>query len=158
MLSSPEEDIILNGCESGIGFELAKHFHYTTNFKIICGFVSTNNSESYKYLSMLRAKFNNDYRFVLRKLDITQEKDISYLVESLAKVKLYASINNAGVMAYREFDWLSCEQIQSQLKVNLVGTLRLTRAIISHTIQSRGRIIKASSVNDATVFPGLLFY
>ena len=61
-------------------------------------------------------------------------------------------------MAYGEFDWLTWDQIQNQLEVNLVGTLRLTKAVIPHIIQTRGRIINVSSVNDATVFPGLSIY
>ena len=40
---------------------------------------------------------------------------------------LYALINNAGVCVCGEFDWQTWRQIQKQIDVNLVGTLRVTK-------------------------------
>ena len=40
---------------------------------------------------------------------------------------LYALINNAGVCVCGEFDWQTWDQIQKQVDVNLLGSLRVTK-------------------------------
>lgn len=159
-----DDAIIISGCDSGIGLELAKYFHANAKFKIICGFLNPDKSDGYKVLSEL-SSLNEGDRIILRKLDITSSQDIQDLTEYIDDARnkkhikrLAALINNAGIMTYGEFDWLTWDQIQNQIDVNLVGTLRLTRAIVPYLIESKGRIINVSSVNDATVFPGLSIY
>lgn len=156
-----QDAILLTGCDSGIGLELARYFHSTCKFKIICGFLSTDQSEGFNTLTNL----SEDNRLILRKLDITSNEDVERIVKDIEKLRqdgviknVVALINNAGTMTYGEFDWLTWNHIQSQIDVNLVGTLRLTRALIPYIIESKGRIINISSVNDTTVFPGLSVY
>lgn len=162
--TSTDDAIIISGCDSGIGLELAKYFHTTRNVRIICGFLKPDESSGFKELSRL-SKLERGDRIILRKLDITASQDIEDLVGFIDDTrnkgdikKLIGLINNAGIMTYGEFDWLTWDHIQDQIDVNLVGTLRLTRAILPYMIESRGRIVNVSSVNDTTVFPGLSVY
>lgn len=162
--TSIDDAIIITGCDSGIGLELAKYFHKSEEFRIICGFLNPIESAGYKELSNLSQIDERD-RLILRKLDITSSKDIADLIEFIDDARdknsikrLIALINNAGTMTYGEFDWLTWDHIQNQVEVNLLGTLRLTRAIVPYMIESKGRIVNVSSVNDTTVFPGLSIY
>lgn len=156
-----DDAIIISGCDSGIGLEIAKHFHRIGTFKIICCFFDMNESSGFLELQHI----NTDGRLLMVKLDVTSENDINRIVtkiktwqdEGIFK-RLVALINNAGTMTYGEFDWLTWNQIQRQIDVNMTGTFRFTRAILSFIIESKGRIINVSSVNDFTVFPGLSIY
>lgn len=161
-LTTSREAIIITGCDSGIGLELAKYFYSTTRYSIICGFLNKFESDGYKELEALDRQ---DSRLVPAQLDLRLAQDIDAIVKLINSLKdenkidkIVALINNAGVMTFGEFDWLTWNHIQSQVNVNLVGTIRLTRAIVPFIIQSKGRIINVSSVNDTTVFPGLTIY
>ena len=43
---------------------------------------------------------------------------------------LYALINNAGVCVCGEFEWQTWHQIEHQIQVNVMGTLRVTKAFL----------------------------
>lgn len=155
--SSKEEAILITGCDTGIGLELAKYFHQTTSFTIICGLLGGQHSEAYKELQELDA---NSGRFVLEKLDITSEDDVQRLVKKISKLQqegrikqLVALINNAGVLAFGEFDWYTWDIIESQVNVNLLGTIRITRAMLPFIIDGQGRIINTSTIADSALFP-----
>uniref|UniRef100_A0A6G1SFQ4 D-beta-hydroxybutyrate dehydrogenase, mitochondrial n=1 Tax=Aceria tosichella TaxID=561515 RepID=A0A6G1SFQ4_9ACAR len=164
--TAANELILLTGCDSGIGLELAKHIHASTKYTIMCGILnmSPDASDGYEQLQKL-AESDSEQRLILKKLNITSDEDVMAVKESIDELKrskrikrVAALINNSGVMTYGEFDWLTWTHIQSQIDVNLVGTLRLTRIIVPYIVESKGRIINISSVNDATVFPGLSVY
>ena len=40
---------------------------------------------------------------------------------------LYGLVNNAGICVCGEFEWLTWKQIQRQVEVNLLGTMRVTK-------------------------------
>lgn len=153
--------VVISGCDSGIGLELAKYFYKTCKFKIICGFLDIDQSEGFKVLSNLDC----DSRLLFIRLNLKSDQDVTELKDKIKGWqaegvfrRIHALINNAGTMTFGEFDWLTWDQIQRQIDVNLTGTIRLTRALVPFIIESRGRIINVSSVNDTTVFPGLSIY
>lgn len=43
---------------------------------------------------------------------------------------LHSIVNNAGIMIFGEFEWLTDEMIYQQLNVNLLGTMRFTQAFL----------------------------
>lgn len=47
-------------------------------------------------------------------------------VSSLSELR--AIINNAGVMIFGEFEWLTEQHIHHQINVNLFGTMRITKS------------------------------
>jgi len=53
---------------------------------------------------------------------------------------LWAVINNAGVCIYGEFDWMTQDQIEKQVNVNLLGTISLTRAVLPLIKLAKGKI------------------
>lgn len=90
-----------------------------------------------------------------------------------------ALINNAGVMVFGEFDWITDKLMKHQVDVNILGTMRLTRAFISllrdhHGKETKiffnfkicnlifenfkGRIITISSHCALETLPGLAVY
>lgn len=149
-----EQVVLITGCDSGIGLELAKYFYQQTRFRILCGFLKPSLSSGYELLRGL----NDQNRLILKRLDLRSTEDIEDVARTCHNLRLHALINNAGIMTYGEFDWMTWDQIYNQVDVNLVGTLKLTRALLPYIIDNKGRIINVSSVNDTTVFPGLSIY
>ena len=57
-----------------------------------------------------------------------------------ARAGLWAVVNNAGVCIYGEFDWMTTEQALKQVDVNLLGTIRLTKAFLPLVKEAKGRL------------------
>ena len=43
---------------------------------------------------------------------------------------LYALVNNAGICVCGEFEWQTWRQVETQINVNILGTLRVTKAFL----------------------------
>lgn len=56
-----------------------------------------------------------------------------------------ALVNNAGVMCFGEFEWQTRNLFESQINVNVLGTMRLTKELLPLIRQHRGRIINITS-------------
>lgn len=59
--------------------------------------------------------------------------------------KFTALVNNAGVMCFGEFEWQTWSQIEMQINVNLLGTMRITRELMPLIRQQQARIINVTS-------------
>lgn len=71
---------------------------------------------------------------------------------------LRALVNNAGVMVFGEFEWQTQELIEHQVNVNVLGTMRLTRALMPLIRQNGSRIIVVSSHCAQEPLPGISIY
>lgn len=154
--------ILITGCDSGIGLQLAQYF-YEKGLTVICGYIDIE-SEGYKQLSQLSSLTTLSRCLHLIKLDVTSDQDIANVLNFVSmntaskKFELHALINNAGICIYGEFDWLTSKQIDDLFSINVLGAIKLSKAMLKFLIQSKGRLINVSSVNDSTVFPGLSIY
>lgn len=164
IIPSQDDAIVITGCDSGIGLEIAKHFATKFSFKIICCFLHHGSSDGFMQLSELASQ-TEEQKLILQQLNVTLNEDVESLVERIKSLQTKGSIrfvkaiiNNAGVMIYGEFDWQTRDQIRNQVDVNLLGVLRITQALLPNIIESRGRIINVSSVCDSVMFPGVAVY
>lgn len=71
---------------------------------------------------------------------------------------LRAVVNNAGVMVFGEFEWQTQDIAEHQVNVNLLGTMRLTRALMPIIRQNCSRIIVVSSHCAHESLPGVSIY
>jgi NAD(P)-dependent dehydrogenase (short-subunit alcohol dehydrogenase family) len=91
-----------------------------------------------------------DKRLVTHELDLSQQEQISILVEKLKTedVKLDLLVNNAGVNLSSAMEYainvLSIDILCKTLEVNLIGLATLTEALIPY-MQADGQIIAMSS-------------
>ncbi|XP_071041979.1 D-beta-hydroxybutyrate dehydrogenase, mitochondrial-like [Parasteatoda tepidariorum] len=76
-----------------------------------------------------------------------------------------ALINNAGVCIFGLFEWQTWKQCETQIQVNVLGTMRLTRAFIPLLRKTKGNLIfilfimtSMTSVNGFLAYPSLSVY
>lgn len=67
-------------------------------------------------------------------------------------------MNNAGVMIFGEFEWQLADQVRSQLEVNVLGTMSLTKRLLPWIREGKSRIINVTSHCALAPLPGLAVY
>ncbi|KAJ8935444.1 hypothetical protein NQ314_012864 [Rhamnusium bicolor] len=156
--ASKKKIVVITGCDSGLGFSLAQHT-VDMGFTVIAGFLSLESKGSKE----IRGTYGG--RIIQIQLDITDTVSVRAAVETLEHffnseprifcistiwyshneyfeivLALYAIINNAGVMVFGEFEWLTERLIQEQIDVNLLGTFKFTNALCPLLRQSRAAL------------------
>jgi NAD(P)-dependent dehydrogenase (short-subunit alcohol dehydrogenase family) len=94
-------------------------------------------------------------------LDVTDAAAIREVVErSFAQLgRIDVIVSNAGYGLFGAAEELTDEQVDHMIATNLVGSIRLIRAVLPHLrTQGGGRIIQISSYGGQVAFPGNSMY
>ncbi|CAM1297384.1 Uncharacterised protein g1784 [Pycnogonum litorale] len=151
------KSVFITGCDTGIGHVCAKRLH-SLGFKVFAGCLQPDGEGARK----LQREISGRLRVV--PLDITDDDSVKNAAktvkESLDENEkgLYGLVNNAGILIYGQFDWITMEQIQTQINVNLVGTMRVVKHFLDIVIDRPGRIVNITSINGKFSYPGLSVY
>jgi len=69
---------------------------------------------------------------VIPEVDVTDDPSVSALAERIEGVRLDILINNAGILLRDNFDDLDYDKIRLQFEVNVLGPIRVTKALLSN--------------------------
>lgn len=151
--------VLVTGCDTGIGHEVARHLD-AIGFTVFAGCLDTASEGAQR----LRVEASSHLRLV--NMDVRREEHVRvalhFIEDNLpaGEEGIYAVVNNAGVCVCGEFDWQTWEQVEKQVEVNLLGSLRVTK--LSLPLLKRcvggGRVINVSSVAGLYGYPGLSVY
>jgi NAD(P)-dependent dehydrogenase (short-subunit alcohol dehydrogenase family) len=100
-------------------------------------------------------------RFWRSELDITDNADIVRVIgKAVADLgRIDVVVSNAGYGLFGAAEEVSDEQLVRQLDVNLLGSMRLVRAVLPHLrAHGGGRILQVSSVGGQVAYPTLGVY
>lgn len=100
-------------------------------------------------------------RLWVRALDVTDPAAVRAVVdEAFADLgNIDVVVNNAGYALFGAAEEVTDEQITRQIATNLIGSIRVTRAVIPHLrAQGAGRILQLSSMGGQIAFPNLSLY
>jgi len=86
-------------------------------------------------------------------LDLRENNSINRLADNISKIDIL--INNAGVIAWKNLQDQSFEEIENQLRVNLEGLIKLTRILLPKV---KTRIVNIASGAGKTGYAGLSIY
>uniref|UniRef100_T1JBH6 Uncharacterized protein n=1 Tax=Strigamia maritima TaxID=126957 RepID=T1JBH6_STRMM len=149
----PDKKVVLvTGCDSGIGLGTAVHLHHL-GFHVFAGCRQIGSEGALKLQNI------NSERLVPIQIDITNQTEIDAAVE---KLKVYCEknnchfwslINNAGVCIAGRVEWLTWEQIEKQVNVNVLGLMRMIRAFVPMLKLTKGRIINVGSISARWPYP-----
>lgn len=110
-------------------------------------------------LDDLAARFGE--RLWRSELDVTNNADIVRVIgKAVADLgRIDVVVSNAGYGLFGAAEEVSDEQLVRQLDVNLLGSMRLVRAVLPHLrAHGGGRILQVSSVGGQVAYPTLGVY
>uniref|UniRef100_A0A1A9W6I3 Uncharacterized protein n=1 Tax=Glossina brevipalpis TaxID=37001 RepID=A0A1A9W6I3_9MUSC len=156
---SPSNIILITGCDSGLGYALSVFCH-SLNMTVIsaCHNIKSNGARALQNL-------NDSKRIITIELDLLKpdtirnaQHKLKELIDNNPDYKLTALVNNAGTMCFGEYEWQTWKQIEMQINVNLLGTLRLTKELLPIVRQHHSRIINITSHCSLMALPSLSPY
>ena len=133
-----KKNVLVTGCSRGIGLAIAKKL-------IDEGYFVVGTSRSKIDLANLLGSDNCLHQAV----DISNEDDISLMIESLIKqeIHIHCLVNNAGITKDQLFMRMNSDDWNSVINTNLNGVFYLTKSLIKSMVKSKyGRIVNISSV------------
>lgn len=102
---------------------------------------------------MLQHLNDDPKRMITIELDLREPNSIRRTQKCLNEMlnndrneyRFTALVNNAGTMCFGEYEWQTWQQIEMQIHVNLLGTMRLTKELIPLVRKHQARIINVTS-------------
>jgi NAD(P)-dependent dehydrogenase (short-subunit alcohol dehydrogenase family) len=95
-------------------------------------------------------------------LDVTKEEDVSRARQEVDKTlgnrKLWALVNNAGILASTEIEMGSMQSFIAQMNINCIGIVRVTKAFLPLLRPSKGRVVNMASLAGRFSIPGMVGY
>ena len=148
--------ILITGCSTGFGYDASKYFaekghHVYATMRNINGKNANAASELKDFAS------SNNYNLDILEIDVTSDESINAAVAQIPAVDVL--INNAGRGYGGVMEAFSSDEILAQLDLNIVGTVRLAKAVLpGMRAQKSGLIIQVSSTAGRAAFPGWGLY
>ncbi|WP_347358390.1 SDR family oxidoreductase [Bdellovibrio sp.] len=146
--------VLITGCSSGIGMAVAKLLHGRTEYRIIA-------TAREKSLEKVRNEFLEDERFLIRALDVTDEKSREQLIRDINRTwgGVDILINNAGISYRAVVEHMTEQDEELQMATNYFGPMGLIRLCLPHMRETgRGKIINISSVSGMLAMPTMSAY
>ncbi|XP_063982031.1 estradiol 17-beta-dehydrogenase 2 [Diachasmimorpha longicaudata] len=149
------DTIVLTGCDSGLGYNLALHCHKNLSARVIAGVHGRNSLGAQELIKM---------GITIQEIDITDAESVEHFVEKVREylerdnLCLRALVNNAGSMVFGEFEWQTDTQIRHQVEVNLLGTMRVTKSMLPLLRQHKSRLTIVTSHCAKEPLPGVSAY
>ena len=137
---------VITGGAQGIGYACAKAL-------ISKGWAVTLLDKNSGLLKESAVKLNCQYEVV----NVTDQDSVQHFFSTIER--LDCLINNAGIWRPQEFDSLNLDEQEEVISVNVMGTLRCTKAALNLLRQSEnGSIVNLSSLAATTNSPRLGLY
>ncbi|NOX67654.1 MAG: SDR family oxidoreductase [Gammaproteobacteria bacterium] len=128
-------DVLITGCNRGIGLELCRL--YKDRGDQVIGVCRTTSPD----LEAL------DIR-VIDGIDVSDRRDIEKLQQMLGDQSIDILLNNAGILRGDEFSSLDFDAMLEQFRVNALGPLRVTHALVDNLREGSRVAIVSSRVGS----------
>lgn len=154
------KSILITGCDSGIGLSMA-----ITAEKLGFHVIATCLNLYGNGANFMRENFPN---ISIVPMDVTKPVDIENALQIVkdnlqnTQTTLWSLVNNAGVLIYGHFDWQLDYQIESQVQVNYIGVLRVTKAFLPLIREAKGKWVTDEGFHNSILtqilhqFPSIL--
>ncbi len=134
--------VIITGASTGIGKACALYLD-DLGFEVFAGVRKKRDAEN------LKKQSSNNLIPIL--IDITDNASVRKAFKSInhtiGKIGLNGLVNNAGIAIGGPLEFIPLEQINKQLKVNVLGQVRIIQTFLPLLRKCNGRIINISSIS-----------
>lgn len=156
MIDLKDKVVLITGASSGFGYDAA-HLFAQAGCRVVLA------ARRLDRLQALAEEIQSKGGEALAvPVDVTQRAEIEWMTQTVLEVYEQVDIlfNNAGFGRLAWLEDLEPErEIATQIQVNLVGMIQVTRAILPHMLQRRqGHIINMSSVAGRIAAPTYTVY
>lgn len=151
---------IVSGASAGLGsltaLSLAENgYHVYAGVRDLAG----RNADTAKVLRQEASSRGTSLEAV--ELDVTDDDSVRRAVEQVIAEtgRVDVAVNNAGVLYAGVSEAFTVEQVRAQLDVNVLGPVRLNRAVLPHMRgRGSGLLVHVSSLAGRVVFPFMGIY
>lgn len=148
--------ILITGCSTGFGYESAKYLAEKGHY-IYASMRNTQGKNAKASSELSEFAKTNNLKIEVLDMDVTSDESVKTAVAQISGVDVL--INNAGVGFGGAIESFSANQCLAQLDLNIVGTLRVSNAVLPMMrAQKSGLIIQVSSIAGRLAFPGFGIY
>lgn len=148
--------ILITGCSSGFGHDAAKYLA-SKGHHVIASMRNINGKNSESAAALKEYANANGYKIDVLEIDVTSDESVASAAAKLPVVDVL--INNAGLGFGGAVEAFTAQQCLDQLDLNIVGTLRMSKAVLpGMRSQKSGLIIQVSSIAGRFAFPGFGVY
>jgi len=144
MEKANQKTVLITGCDvpGSYGYELSLLLD-KQGYNVFAGCTDSNTLGARSLAS------RGSENLAILQIDVTSEENVSEAVEmmedSVGDEGVWAVVNCSETYVIAEIDWCSTQDFQNVINVNLMGTVRVTKALLPLVQKSRGRIINLSS-------------
>lgn len=146
--------ILITGCASGIGLELAKLFTSVPNYRVI---ITARKNSIDKLIQLFPPREN----LRVYELDITDDVSRKNVVSKICSEweGVDILINNAGISYRSVIEHMTSKDESLQMATNYFGPMSLIRSVLPNMRKKgRGKIINISSVSGMLAMPTMSSY
>nr|XP_054772143.1 retinol dehydrogenase 8-like [Lytechinus pictus] len=139
--------VLMTGCSTGMGLAMVQRLARDPDHRFII--IATVIAMSEKTDLEAAVKDDIDKTVFIKELDITKDDNITEVVENVINDhgRIDILLNIAGLAIVGIPERLTREQIDKTFNVNVIGTIRLTQAVLPHMKEKQsGKIITISSI------------
>jgi NAD(P)-dependent dehydrogenase (short-subunit alcohol dehydrogenase family) len=143
---------LISGCSSGIGLSLAQ-------IALARGDTVLATVRRQEALAALQEAYPESLRVFL--LDLTEADAIPTVIDAAfqSEQQIDVVVSNAGYGLFGAAEEVSDVQIRRQIDTNLIGSIRLIRAVLPHLrAQGGGHILQVSSEGGQIAYPNFSLY
>jgi NAD(P)-dependent dehydrogenase (short-subunit alcohol dehydrogenase family) len=144
--------VLITGCSSGIGREAARRFA-TAGFRVHASMRRPQEDGA-----ALRAEAaSRGWSLATPALDVTSDDSVALAVSALlaeTEGRIDVLVNNAGFYLLGTVEETTPDELRAQLETNVIGVLRVTRAVLpAMRARGEGAIVNISSVAGRVALP-----
>jgi short-subunit dehydrogenase len=151
-----DKSVLVTGAASGIGRRLAQDLYWNEKCRLIL--VDINAAELAILKDELEPPGEGD-RVAAFVCDISSDESVEALVKAVGAGRVDVLVNNAGVAHLGSFENTAFADFERVVRINLLGTARLTKAFLPRLIKGGdGFIVNVASMAGLVSAPGMSAY
>jgi uncharacterized protein len=137
-----EKTVVVTGASSGLGFQLAKAFHDGRANVVLAARTEATLAAAAERLA------GGAGRVLPVVCDVTRDSDVENLVaRTIAEFgRLDCLVNNAGLSVRKRVIDTTPDDFRELMELNLLATVRSTRAAMPHLLASKGHLVNIGSL------------